>query len=122
DRGGMVYNVKHPKYAAKGDGRVVYDGVIANNATIFTSATAAFTAADVGKVLSVLMGRDGANHSLGYGGKILSLNSATSVNLDTTNVLGAVTGALTTIGSDDTVAIQTAETDFEAAGGGTVYR
>src|SRR5258708_5742670 len=47
-------------YGAKGDGRQLADGVMTNGSATLTSATAAFTAADVGKVIIVNQGTQGA--------------------------------------------------------------
>lgn len=58
------------------------DGV-ANNTTTFTSATAAFTSADVGKGICVSTGGTARHH------KIVSINSGTSVVLDRVCTLNA---------------------------------
>lgn len=69
--------------------RQVTDGVLTNADATFTSATAAFTADDVGKPIS--------GTSIPSGTTILSLNSATSVEMSA-NATGAVNPATVVIG------------------------
>lgn len=52
DASRLVLNVK-AEYGAKGDGKTVTDGAMTSGSAVLTSATAAFTAADVGKQISV---------------------------------------------------------------------
>ncbi len=90
-------------FGAKGDARTVTDGAISLAApTTLTSNSAAFTAADLGKAVSVL--------GAGAGGATLATTIA-GVTGGTTAVLAAaaataVTGAGVSLGSDDTAALQ----------------
>lgn len=63
---------------AVGDGKIVEDGVMTSASAILTSATAAFTAADVGKEISVMRATSTAFDQYT---EIESINSATSVEL-----------------------------------------
>lgn len=104
-------------YGAEHDGLIVDDGAINSSSTTLTSASALFTASDVGDVILV----SGA----GVGGLPLKTTVATYVS--TTQVtlsLAAsttVTGSKITWGDDDTAAIQAAINAAYAAGGGIVY-
>lgn len=71
----IVVNVK-TDYGAKGDAKTVTDGAMTNASATLTSATAAFTAADVGKQVSVMSARSTA---MRYSGKIVSVTNATTV-------------------------------------------
>jgi hypothetical protein len=102
-----------------GNARSVTDGVT-NSGTIVTSATAAFTAADVGKkIWGFTPGSNGGGTlRVATGTVITSLNSATSVNISP----GAGTSANTItliIGSDDTTALIAALAAAKPTG--TVY-
>lgn len=109
-----AYNVK--AYGAIGDVRTVTDAVTTNGSPTITSATAAFTAADVGKYVAV---RNGTGTSLVVG-TILSVESATSI---TASVNASASGSSKTLelGTDDTTAIQAALTACATARHGTVY-
>lgn len=97
---GRTIDVKRD-FGAKGDTRTVTDAAITSGQATLTSATAAFTAADVGKKASVL----------GAGAFGVALNTTiSSVTNGTTAVLAAnagttVSGAVADIGTDDTAAI-----------------
>lgn len=51
--GSVVYNVKS-EFGAKGDGVTLFDGTVTTATTAFTSSSAAFTANDVGKVITII--------------------------------------------------------------------
>jgi hypothetical protein len=53
DRGGALLNVRHPDFGAIGDAHHVVDGAITAGSSTLSSATAAFTPADVGKTIMV---------------------------------------------------------------------
>jgi len=105
-------NVKD--FGAKGDGRRVTDGAMTIGFPTLTSATAVFTAADVGKVALV--------HNAG-GGTTSMLNTtiATFVNSTTVtlaaNATATVSGVQVRYGSDDTVPLQAAFTAAKTTGG-----
>lgn len=107
--GGNVFNVK--RFGAKGDARRVDDGVtLIGNAKV-TSATANFTAADVGKQI----------WGISAGGilrlartTIASVVSSTEVNV-TSNSSGSASAVTLIIGTDDTDALQAATTAAKAA-------
>lgn len=103
-------NVK--TYGATGDARKVTDAVL-NGTTTVTSATAAFTAADVGKVI---WGVESASGSLRLAKTtITAVNSSTSITVGT-----AATGSYSSIhlvfGTDHTAYLQAAMTAAQAAG------
>lgn len=89
-------------YGAKGDVRTVTDGVTTNTSKTVTSATAAFTSADIGKYLYGT--KDGTVYSLGV---IVAVNSMTSVVLSVA-ATGTTTGVTFDIGTDDTIALTNA--------------
>jgi hypothetical protein len=100
-------NVKDPAYGAKGDGRIVTDGVISStvNPTWLTSATAAFTTADIGKLVTV----SGAGTSGGrMESSISSVSSSTVAVLTNSAATTVASGATVTIASNDTSAFQAA--------------
>lgn len=110
-----VYNVE--AYGAVHDGVRLADGAISSGTDDFTSATAVFTADDVGKVISIAgAGAAGANLRT----TISAFVSSTAVTI-ATNASTTVTDKLTFYGTDDTVAIQTTINVAFAAGGGKVY-
>lgn len=103
-------NVK--TYGATGDARKVTDAVL-NGTTTVTSATAAFTSADVGKVI---WGVESASGSLR-----LAKTTITAVNSSTSITVGsAATGTYSSIhlvfGTDHTAYLQAAMTAAKAAG------
>lgn len=98
-------------YGATGDARKVTDAVL-NGTTTVTSATAAFTSADLGKTV---WGVETAS-----GLKRLSLTSITAVNSSTSitvasAAVGSYTGISLVLGTDDTSALQTAYAAAKAA-------
>ena len=106
---GLTYNVKD--YGAKGDARRVDDAVTTGSGTTITSATANFTAADVGKQI----------WGISAGGilrlartTIASVVSSTEVNV-TSNSSGSASGVTLIIGTNDTDALQAATTAAKAA-------
>lgn len=112
-----VFNIAHARFGAKVDGKEVLDGAITSGGASFSSASAGFTAADVGKVLTV----EGA----GAAGAVLRTTiqafvSGTVVTL-AANASTTVTGARTNFGTDDTAAVLLALAAMKAAGGGTLW-
>lgn len=100
-------------YGAKGDAKVVADGAMASGSTTLTSATANFTAADVGKAISVKGAAATGVTTLVT--TIAAYVSATQVTLAGANGSGgAVSNAVVIWGTDDTVAIQAAVDAAEA--------
>lgn len=100
------FSVDDPAYAAKGDGKVVVDVSTTSGSKVITSATAAFTAADVGKTVMI----NGGNGTLTgpYVDVIASVQSATQATL-TTNTAGATASNCAMVwGTDDTAAIKSA--------------
>lgn len=115
------FNVK--QYGAKGNGRVVNDGVAIGSSTTITSATAAFTSADVGKAICIAgSGNPGGVNTTNP----LITTVATYVNATTITVALAANSAgggsakEIVIGTDDTAAIQAAINAAVTAGGGTL--
>lgn len=95
------------------------DGVATSSSTTFTSATAAFTSADVGKTIMAL--RAGTSQFQDLHTTIASVESATSCTL--TNAAGRSQSNcrfLISRGGDQTTAIQAAIDACTAAGGGVV--
>jgi len=95
-------NVKD--YGATGDARKVTDAVL-NGTTTVTSATAAFTAADVGKAVWGVETATGLKRLAQT--TITAVNSATSITVASAAV-GSYTGITLVLGTDDTTALQTA--------------
>jgi lysophospholipase L1-like esterase len=81
---------------ASGSSRQVYDAVTTSGSATITSATAAFTAADVGKPISVLGFNPGAT--------ITAVNSATSITASA-NATSSGTSQVLTIGGPGSVAV-----------------
>ena len=102
-------------FGAKCDGQVVYDavttGASASSMTL-TSATANFTAADVGK-LCAHKPRTASGNYTRYG-TITAVNSSTSITINVSGVT-ATTGQLFVWGSDDKTAITAAMTAAASA-------
>lgn len=108
-----VFNVAASAYGAVGDGQVVADGAMASGSAVLTSATAAFTSADVGKAIAVKGAAATGVTTLVT--TVVSRQSATQVTLAAANASGGdVTGAVVTWGTDDTAAIQAATDAAEA--------
>ena len=108
----VVYNVK--QYGAKGDGIQAFDGAITSGTDDFTSASAAFTANDVGKVITI-QNAGGTNTDLTT--TISAYVSATAVTL-ANNASATVSSVQYTYGTDDTNAIRAA---FTALGSNTTF-
>jgi hypothetical protein len=105
----VIFNVK-TEYGAKGDGVTLFDGNTTNGSSTFTSATASFTSADVGKVITIT---DGTSAGVDLTTTISSINSSTSVQL--ANSAGnTVTNGPFCYGTDDTTAIRNAVTAISA--------
>lgn len=96
----VIYNVK--QYGAKGDGIQAFDGAITSGTPNFTSASASFTASDVGKVITI-QNAGGANTDLTT--TISAYVSATAVTL-ATNASATVSSVSYTYGTDDTTALR----------------
>lgn len=95
----LVVNVKD--YGAKGDVRTVADGVATASSTTFTSATAAFTSADVNKQIVIAgAGLFGASHAT----TIASVTNATTALL-TAAALTTVSAAAAYFATDDNTAL-----------------
>ncbi|NBW07950.1 MAG: hypothetical protein EBR82_07980 [Caulobacteraceae bacterium] len=114
-----AYDVR--RYGAACNLRTVRDGAMTTGSAVLTSATAAFTANDVGKIIGV----QGAVPNAANGSTkplcttIASYQSPTQVTL-TAAATRTVTGAEVKWATDDSVAIQAAMAAAGAAGGGTV--
>lgn len=105
DHFGEVCNVKD--FGAKGDARGTKDAAMTAGGTTLTSATLAFTAADVGKTIMVFgTGTSGATQQ----GTVIAVGSATTVTTSfvaVTTVAAAAQQAVW-IGTDDTAAVTAA--------------
>jgi hypothetical protein len=108
----LVFNVKD--YGAKGDCRVFRDGAVTSSSTTLTSATAAFTAADVGRTVSIEL--TSTNRQLTT---IASVTNATTAVL-TAAATGTASGATCYIGTDDTPAFIAAFAAWNNMGNGSV--
>lgn len=106
-----VFNVKD--YGAKGDGKTVTDGAITSGSATFTSATANFTAADVGKSIFIAgAGTSGGIMSPGISAFVNSTTVTLSATASTT-----VTGATTYWATYDDTALINAFTAGGSAKG-----
>ncbi len=110
-----IFNVR--SYGAKGDVKKVTDGAMTSGQPTLTSATAAFTVADVGKLVGVTGAGSGATPNLAS--SISAYVSATQVTL-AANAASNVSGAVFKYGTDDTTAVQAANT-AACAVRGTLY-
>lgn len=109
----VIFNVK-TEYGAMGDGIELYDGAITATDKTFTSATASFTSADVGKVITIF-GSGGTN--IDQTTTIASVTSATEIEL-TDAATATVSSSVYRYGTDDTAAIQAAITAVYNSGNG----
>lgn len=108
------FNVK--SYGATGDARKVTDAVL-NGTTTHTSATAAFTDADVGKVV---WGVETASGVLRLPKTtITAVNSATSITTADAST-GSYSSVHLVFGTDDTTALQAAMTAAKIAGANVI--
>jgi len=107
----------HPEWwGAAGDGVVVNDGSISATTTTLSSATAAFTASDVGKIISV----EGAGASgVALSTTIAAYISSSSVTLGAA-ASSTVSSATVMFGTDDGAAINAALSAASVALGGRV--
>lgn len=107
--GGCAFNVL--RYGAKGDARRVEDAVTTSSGTTVTSATAAFTAADVGKTVWAI--------SAGGVLRLARTTIASVTNSTTVVVSSAAAGSASDVtliwGTDDTAALQAATAAAKAA-------
>lgn len=100
------------KYGAVGDGRIKYDGATTSGSPTLTSATAAFTAADVGR--TVIFEHSPTSRQIAT---VSAYVSATSVTLSA-NASATTSAATFVIGTDDTAAVQAAiDAAYTAMGG-----
>jgi hypothetical protein len=111
----LLYDVT--AHSVKADGVRLTDGAITSGAFSFTSASAVFTAADVGKTIAV-EGAGAAGATLTT--TIATFVSATNVTL-TASAGTTVTGAEVYYGTDNTTNINAAITAVNANGGGVVF-
>jgi hypothetical protein len=102
-------------YGAKGDGKQLADGVMSNGSATFTSATANFTAADVGKYIIVNIGAAGAQVNP-LCTTISAWTNSTTVTLAASCTVISTTAAPFIYGTDDTAAINAAATAAAAFG------
>lgn len=99
-------DVRH--YGAIPDAKMVYDIVCTSGSATATSATAAFTTADQGKVIKI---RDIANNAYIFQGTILTRNSATSITLSGNATANCSSGnGLAAWGTNNLTAVQNALT------------
>jgi hypothetical protein len=98
---------------AKGDTVTLIDGAINSGTAAFSSASASFTAGDVGKAI-VVSGAGTSGNALVT--TIQSFTSSTSVTL-AANAGTTVSAALTYYGTDDTAAVRSCITQGTAQGG-----
>lgn len=103
-------------YGAVADGKTVTDGAISASTSTFTSATAAFTSADAGKLI-VVQGAGASGAPLAT--TIAGYTNATTVTL-TAPAATTVSGATMIFGTDNAAAIQKAA-DVVSANGGALY-
>jgi hypothetical protein len=121
DVGGAIYNAK--AFGALGDSKTLFDGAITTATNIFTSATANFTTADVGKMISI----KGAGPQNASDASIYMMQAFITDYVDAQTVLTninattTVTGARFTYGTNDKPAVQKALDIAYNAGGGIVY-
>lgn len=111
----LLYSVED--YGAVHDGKTVGDGAITSGLKALTSATAPFSAGDVGKIV-VVAGAGVAGAALKT--TIAAYVSASQVTL-TASASTTVTGKKVDWGTDDTSAIQNAINACISGGGGTLY-
>jgi hypothetical protein len=108
-------NVK--SYGALGNGIHNLDAVFTSGHNYFTSASASFTSADIGKVITISNGV-AAHQDLVT--TITAVTSSTQVTIGA-SFTNSASGVRYTYGTDDTVAIQSAINAVAAMNGGTIY-
>ena len=89
-------------FGAKGDARQLTDGAISAGSTTFTSASAGFTASDVGKYIMIAGAGSGRQHAT----TIAAVTNATTVTL-AAGAVTTVSGAAWFFGTTDDTALQT---------------
>lgn len=108
-----LFDITDPVYGAVGDAQVVGDGAMGSGVAVLTSATAAFTADDVGKSVSVKGAAAAGVTTLLT--TIASRQSATQVTLNAVNSSGgALANAVVIWGTNNQTAIQAATDAAEA--------
>lgn len=113
--GSSIFNVQDAAYGAKGDGRVFRDAGVTSSSTTITSASAAFTGADVGRTIVIELTSTSRQITT-----IASVTNGTTAVL-TSAATGSATNSTVYLGTNDTTAIQAAITAAYNASGGTVY-
>lgn len=108
-------NVKD--FGAKGDGKRVTDAVLTSGSGIVTSATAAFTSADVGKLANAW--KEGGSATIALG-TIASYQSPTQVTLSN-NASASASACALRWGTNDRTAINAAIAAVTNRGGGRVF-
>lgn len=103
-------------YGAANNATALYDGVTTNTDATVTSATASWSAADIGKPILLRKSDNTAKQIT----TIASINSATSIEL-TAAATFTGTGVVLIYGTDDTAAIQDTINAIAAAGGGNLF-
>lgn len=101
------------------NGRYVTDAAMASTSATITSNTAAFTAADVGKLVTIITYPTSSGTSVAYAGTVSTVNSGTSITVSGfTNTSGsAISAAFLALGSDETSAFQSALTAMGSSPG-----
>lgn len=120
DKGNLVFDVR--AYGALADARELADAAMTSGSATLTSATASFTAGDVGKKISVWGA--GLTHSGATGGTlnttISAFTNSTTVTLSN-NASSTVSGKTFSYGTSARTAFQAATDAAKNAGGGVVY-
>ncbi len=111
-----VYNVE--SYGAFGDGRILTDAAITTGTATLTSATGAFTAADVGKWILV---QKAGSASGDLRTTVASVTNSTTIVVAANAATTVASSGRVMLGTDSTVGIQAAITACLAAGGGKVF-
>jgi hypothetical protein len=111
-----IFNVKALPYAATGNTVMLADGAMSAGSPAFSSPSASFAPADVGKTICVggagISGRPLITTIASVSGSSATLSTSCSTS---------VSGAIVHYGTDDTAAIQSAINAVFSAGTGTVY-
>lgn len=102
--GPWIFNVRST--GAVGDGRVVIDGAITSGSATLTSATAAFTTADIGK--KIMIKGAAASGVTNLVTTIQAFTNSTTVTLAANAVTTVASGGMVMWGTDDTAAFQSA--------------
>ena len=109
-------NLEDSRFGGRGDGVTLYDAVTTNGSPLVTSASAAFTATDIGKWAVVYTDAYNTNYVLA---KITNIVSANSVLLNS-NVLSSAVGMTMNYFSDNAAAIKAANNYCLSNGVGTI--